>query len=232
MRFVMALLVGFVSLATTSFVGVAEVGRAPNDTGPSSAGAFNRWFIAENPHNAGWRAQDFAEFQGMLEKEGVAGIVPTWQLWRVDAHYASRCGTDYFALPPKERWRDVVPALRLLREKVIPVTGPLEVVSGWRSPEINACVGGANRSAHLDFKALDLVAVERSERRKLFADLCAMQRAAGSGSRMGLGAYYNPANPLQNLEGRFHIDAHGYRTWGFDYTAKSNPCPNLRKKAG
>lgn len=227
MRRILVLLIGLSVLASTSLAGVSDVERAPNDTGPSSAGAFNRWLFSENRHNAGWRARDYAEFQGLLEAEGVAGIVPTWQLWRVDAQYAARCGTDHFAMPPKERWRDVVPALRLLRSQVIPVTGPLEVVSGWRSPAINTCIGGATRSAHLDFKALDLVAVKRSDRRKLFVDLCAMQRRAGAKTSMGLGAYFDPVDLTRNTEGRFHIDANGYRTWGFDYTFRTNPCPTL-----
>ncbi|MBA4046126.1 MAG: hypothetical protein C0471_17165 [Erythrobacter sp.] len=227
MRRIVALLIGFFALASASLAGISDVERAPNDRGPSSAGAFNRWLFAENPHNAGWKAQDYAEFQGMLEAEGVAGIVPTWQLWRVDAQYASRCGEDYFAMPPKDRWRDIVPTLRLLRAKVIPVTGPLEVVSGWRSPAINTCVKGANRSKHLEFKALDLVATNRGELRKLYADLCAMQRAAGPQTAMGLGAYFDSSDLTRNTEGRFHIDASGYRTWGFDYTAKTNPCPKL-----
>jgi hypothetical protein len=224
----MVMSLGLLALAAASLAGVGDMERAPNDTGPSSAGAFNRWLFADNPHNAGWKAQDYAAFQRMLEDEGVAGVVPTWQLWRVDAQYAARCGTAFFAMPPKEQWREIVPALRLLRSKVIPVTGPLEVVSGWRSPAINTCIGGATRSAHLDFKALDLVAPSRvANRRRLFADLCAMQRKAGPGSQMGLGAYYRPDKPEANLEGRFHIDAHGYRTWGFDYTGKTNPCPDL-----
>jgi Peptidase M15 len=228
MRRVMALFVGFATLATVSLAAVSEVERAPNDTGPSSAGAFNRWLFAENPHNAGWRARDYAEFQGMLQSEGVAGIVPTWQLWRVDAQYASRCGEDYFAMPPKDRWRDIIPTLRLLRDEVIPVTGPLEVVSGWRSPAINTCVRGASRSKHLEFKALDLVASNRPDRRTLFKDLCVMQRAAGTGSGMGLGAYFKPDDLAINTQGRFHIDASGFRTWGFDYTGRTNPCPQLR----
>jgi Peptidase M15 len=227
MRRIVVLLIGFFALASASLAGVSDVERSPNDTGPSSAGAFNRWLFAENPHNAGERARDYAAFQGMLEAEGVAGIVPTWQLWRVDAQYASRCGEAYFAMPPKERWRDVVPTLRLLRSKVIPVTGLLEVVSGWRSPAINACVKGAIRSKHLEFKALDLVAVNGRERRRLYADLCAMQRAAGIKSEMGLGAYFDPSDLKRNTEGRFHIDASGFRTWGFDYSAKTNPCPML-----
>ncbi len=228
MRRVMILLLGFFTLATASLAGISDVERSPNETGPSSAGAFNRWLFAENPHNAGWKAQDYAAFQGMLEDEGVAGIVPTWQLWRVDAQYASRCGEAHFAMPPRERWRDIIPTLKLLREEVIPVTGPLEVVSAWRSPAINTCVKGASRSRHLEFKALDLVATARRYRRKLFKDLCTMQRALGTGSAMGLGAYFKPDDPAINTEGRFHIDASGNRTWGFDYTANSNPCPQLR----
>jgi uncharacterized protein YcbK (DUF882 family) len=145
----------------------------------------------------------------------------------VDAQYASRCGEEYFAIPPKDQWRDIVPTLRLLRHEVIPVTGPLEVVSGWRSPAINTCVNGASRSRHLEFKALDLVSANRPDRRKLYADLCALQRAAGSKSAMGLGAYFDPSDMSRNIEGRFHIDASGYRTWGFDYTARTNPCPKL-----
>jgi hypothetical protein len=224
----MVLLLGLFALATTSLAALGDVQRSPNDNGPSSAGAFNRWLFTEHPHHAGWKAQDFAAFQSMLQSEGVAGIVPTWQLWRVDAQYAARCGEDYFAMPPKDRWRDIIPTLRLLRDEVIPVTGPLEVVSSWRSPAINTCVRGASRSKHLEFKALDLVASSRPDRRKLFKDLCAMQRAAGTGSGMGLGAYFKPDDLAINTQGRFHIDATGYRTWGFDYTGRTNPCPQLR----
>jgi len=227
MRRVMVLLFGLSSLATASLAGVGDVQRAPNDTGPSSAGAFNRWAFGYAGDDAGWRAKEYAAFQGMLQSEGVAGIVPAWQLWRVDAQYASRCGEDYFAMPPKDRWRDIIPTLRLLRDEVIPVTGPLEVVSGWRSPAINACVKGASRSRHLEFKALDLVATTRNNQRELFKDLCAMQRASGSKSALGLGAYFDPSDPSRNTEGRFHIDASGYRTWGYDYTGRTNPCPKL-----
>lgn len=224
----MAPLLGCLTLATAALAGVGDVERAPNDTGPSSAGAFNRCVFSSSGEHSAERARDYAAFQAILQDEGVAGIVPTWQLWRVDAQYASRCGTAYFAMPPRERWRDIIPTLKLLRAEVSPVTGPLEVVSGWRSPAINTCVKGANRSRHLEFKALDLVANDRRERRKLFKDLFAMQRAAGTGSGMGLGAYFKPDDLAINAEGRFHIDASGYRTRGFDYTARTNPCPQLQ----
>lgn len=205
-------------------IGLAGIGLAMEaGPEPSSKAAFQSWLREDASRRAAFDA-----FSAYLDKQGVGEVVPIWQLARVDGQYAARCRLGYFALPPRAQWSQIVPALKLVREQVIPVTGPVEVVSSWRSPEINACVGGASRSAHLDFKALDLVAVKRNDRRQLFADLCAMQRAAGRASRMGLGAYYNPGNPVTNWEGRFHIDAHGYRTWGFDYTAKSNPCPKLR----
>lgn len=205
-------------------IGLAGLGLAMEaGPEPSSKAAFQSWLREDASRRAAFDA-----FSAYLDKQGVGEVVPIWQLARVDGQYAARCRSGYFALPPRAQWSQIVPALELVREQVIPVTGPVEVVSSWRSPEINACVGGASRSAHLDFKALDLVAVKRNDRRQLFADLCAMQRAAGRASRMGLGAYYNPDNPVTNWEGRFHIDAHGYRTWGFDYTAKSNPCPKLR----
>lgn len=225
----MALTLGLLTLATAALASVGDVERSPNETGPSSAGAFNRWLFSGDSHHAGWKATEYAAFQAMLEDEGVAGIVPTWQLWRVDAQYAARCGAAYFAMPPKEQWREIVPTLKLLRSDVIPVTGSLEVVSGWRSPAINTCVRGATRSRHLEFRALDLVACQRGDRRKLFADLCAMQRVVGRRTSMGLGAYFNPDDLAANTEGRFHIDASGYRTWGFDYTASTNPCPKLIK---
>lgn len=190
---------------------------------PSSREAFDAW-LAGDPG----RGREFAALNAYFAREGVADVVPVWQLARVDGDYAARCNAGFFVLPPRADWPNIVPALRLVRRHVVPVIGRVEVASSWRSPAVNTCIGGAKRSAHRDFKALDLVAPARSgDRRKLITDLCAMQRKAGPRSRMGLGAYHDPARPQANPAGRFHIDASGYRTWGFDYTAKSNPCPKL-----
>jgi hypothetical protein len=227
MRRFMVPIAGFFALTTASLAGVSDIERSPNETGPSSAGAFNRWLFTSDAHQLGWKAQYYAGFQGFLEREGVAGVVPTWQLWRVDAQYASHCGSDYFAVIPEDRWHEILPTLKLLRDEVIPVTGPLEVVSAYRTPQINRCVNGASQSRHLSFSALDLVATDRSDRHRLFADLCAMHRRVGRATGMGLGAYFDPKDSERGASGRFHIDAAGFRDWGFDYTAKSSPCPLL-----
>lgn len=190
---------------------------------PSSREAFDAWLAADRA-----RVSEFAALKLFLTNERVADIVPVWQLARIDADNAVRCKGGYFALPPRDQWPNIVPALRLVRDKVVPVTGRVEVVSSWRPPALNECLGGAPRSTHRQFKALDLIAPTRGgEFRKLFADLCAMQRKVGAESRMGLGAYFDPARPLKNPDGRFHIDANGFRIWGFDYSSRTNPCPKL-----
>lgn len=200
-------------------------GFAPAPRAPDSRAAFDEWLAAEPG-----RAADIRALDAFLVAEGVAGIVPAWQLARVDADYAQRCDVGYFALPPREKWENIVPALRLVRAHVIPAVGPVELLSSFRSTEVNACVRGASASKHLGFHALDLRLAEGvadgGGDAAVFAALCQMQRDAGQASKMGLGAYFRPDEP-HTSRGRFHIDAEGYRTWGFDYSMASNPCPQL-----
>lgn len=193
---------------------------------PNSYSAFQQWLNASEGEPAE-PTSDFSEFERFLEREGVSGIVPNWQLWRVDAHYAQRCGEAYFSQVPRQHWRNIVPTLKLLRDEVIPITGPLNVVSAYRSPRINACVRGASASKHLSFSALDLIAKNMKHREQLFSDLCALHKKRGRARSMGLGAYFDPSDLDRGVNGRFHIDAEGFRVWGFDYSRASNPCPIL-----
>lgn len=85
-------------------------------------------------------------------------------------------------------------------------------------------VSGAAASKHMAFAALDLATVDRQRDAAFFASLCAMQARAGPASRLGLGTYFDPADPDRS-RGRFHIDGEGFRNWGFDYTSRSSPCP-------
>lgn len=196
--------------------------RAEANVDTSSRQTFELWLAADSK-----RAEDYADFKTLLGSRGVGDVVPPWQLWRVDAQHAVRCETEGFHIPPRTSWPAIVPALRLVRDEVVPAVGPVEVLSAWRSEAINSCVNGARRSKHLMFNALDLTAVEGTERTVLFRKLCKLQERVGQRRRMGFGAYFDPARPERNRVGRFHIDAEGFRTWGFDYTSKSNPCPLL-----
>lgn len=191
---------------------------------PTSETAFDRWMAEDNA-----RRVEFQQFEGFLTEQGVAGVVPTWQLMRIDAVYAGRCNLDVWHMPPRDLWPNIVPALRLVRDHVVPTVGEVEVQSSWRSPELNDCARGAARSRHIRFQALDLLASERpDDLAGFYGQLCAMQARAGRASGMGLGAYYDPSDPAYNQAGRFHIDAEGYRSWGRSYTSATSPCPAAR----
>ncbi|MEL1251400.1 FecR/PupR family sigma factor regulator [Aurantiacibacter gilvus] len=185
----------------------------------NSHAAFERWLAADAEHG-----QAFGRFETFLQSQGVSGVVPDWQLLRIDTNLAARCDQPSFAVPPEGLWPRIVPALRLVRDRVEPLVGEVEVLSAFRPTAINTCVGGASGSKHMAFAALDLATVDRQHDAAFFTSLCAMQARAGPASRMGLGAYFDPADP-DRAHGRFHIDGEGFRNWGFDYTSRSSPCP-------
>ena len=185
---------------------------------PTSQTAFNDWLREDAARQA-----EYAAFDTYLRERGVAEIVPPWQLTRIDAHYAQRCDLPVFRIPPRGLWPNVVPALRLVRDHVKPAVGEVAVLSSYRTPELNVCARGASRSNHLTFHALDLVTQARRGGSEFYQELCAMQDRAGPGSRMGLGAYFDPNAP-NYAGGRFHIDARGYRSWGRSYSSASSPC--------
>ena len=187
---------------------------------PTSRAAFEQW-IAEDDE----RRITFQQFEGFLREQEVQGIVPAWQLARVDRFYADKCDLPVWRLPPRELWPNIVPALELVRTHVEPSVGEVSVHSSYRTPELNECAGGAPRSRHLRFEALDLRLVEPSaDLEALYRDLCAMHEEAGPDSRMGLGAYYDRQDDGFNRAGRFHIDAAGHRSWGRSYSSASSPC--------
>lgn len=196
-------------------------GRVAATMDPSAEAAFKQWLARDEE-----RQSSFDGLEAFLRHEGVADIVPTWQLTRTDTFYAGRCNLGHFNIPPEELWPNIIPALRLVQESVIPAVGEVEVRSSWRSEELNRCARGANRSKHLQFAALDLVAADGASGPEFYHTLCSMHRRTGPRSRMGLGAYYDPARP-NNAGGRFHIDGEGFRQWGRKYTAASSPCTAL-----
>lgn len=194
----------------------------------SSKTAFEAWLLTDSGAD-GSKAERFAEFEAFLLHNDVGDVVPAWQLLRTDANYAKRCKLPHFGIPPREKWAAIVPTLRLVRDHVIPAVGRVEVNSSWRSEAVNACAKGAKGSRHLAFAAVDLIAPEQTNKRAMFETLCAMHRSKGAAAGMGLGAYFVPAKPQSNIRGRFHIDASGFRSWGYDYSGASSGCILLGK---
>src|SRR5688500_12268713 len=87
-------------------------------TDPYSEASFKRWLARD-----GARKETFGRFEEFLADQGVAGVVPAWQLLRTDAYQADRCGFGAFELPPETKWAAIVPTLRLVEQEVIPVVG-------------------------------------------------------------------------------------------------------------
>ena len=143
-----------------------------------------------------------------------------------DKEYVTeRCPIDPFVIPSRELWGNVVPTLRFVRDKIVPTIGTVKIVSGYRPPEFNKCIGGAPKSAHMSFSAFDMVQVDHDDNvEPIFRKLCQLWERTPERVEFGLGTYFDANLPKMNSTGRFHVDTWGRRTWGFDYTYKSSYC--------
>ncbi len=159
-------------------------------------------------------------FEAWQDAAGVKNVLPTWQIVRTASMWRE-CGGPPFEVPPFTLWPGMTRTLRFIRDQVRPAVGAVEAVSGYRNPALNSCARGSERSAHLDFFALDLVPVVPLERGDLFRRLCAMHARAGPTAAAGLGFY-----AFQ----RFHIDTRGFRRWGAaGPQANESPCAVIER---
>lgn len=172
---------------------------APYVTPGQDEPGYRNWYVA-----APWHASYVKAFNDYLVTYGVGGIVPTWQLLRTASDW-QKCGAPAFEVPPTSEWPNVVAALRYIGTYVVPRIGPVEAVSVYRNPSLNACAGGAAQSMHRTMGAVDLVPLRPVTRESLMEQLCAVHRESGAHHSIGLGFY-------KGL--RFHIDAKKYRDWG------------------
>jgi hypothetical protein len=169
--------------------------------------------------NPGHRGQ-ILSFEAWQEAARVQGVLPTWQLVRTASMWRE-CDGPPFEVPPFRLWPGMAKTLRFIRDHVRPAVGAVEAVSGYRNPSLNVCARGSERSAHLDFFALDLIPVQPLSRRQLFERLCAMHDRYGAGAGAGLGFY-----AFQ----RFHIDTRSFRRWGSAGPAgNESPCDVLAR---
>ena len=160
-----------------------------------------------------WSAMNpTGEFVNYLAYWRVLGVVPLRELVRTASDW-ERCGGPQFELPPKRLWPEVRQVLKLLAElKRLGIVEEFEAVSAYRNPKLNACAGGAPKSAHTRSFAIDIVPEpgKVDERR-----LCDFWRKYGRYWKMGLSKYPS---------GRIHIDTAGYRTWGATHGRGSAFC--------
>ena len=183
-----------------------ESGLAPGQT----ARDYNAWLAASPARRAEVRA-----FRDHLAAQGVADIVPVWQLIRTSSSWR-QCGAEPFEVAPADKWQHIVDTLKFVRDDVIPAVGRVEALSAYRNERLNACSAGAPRSAHRMFFALDLTPVSAEvSREKMIRDICSAHARHGRVYDTGLGFYSGR---------RFHVDSSGYRKWGADGRGASSPC--------
>jgi peptidase M15-like protein len=176
---------------------------------------YDAW-LAANPGHVG----QVLSFEAWQDAAGVKGVLPTWQMVRTASMWRE-CGGAAFEVPPFRMWPDMTRTLRFIRDHVRAAVGEVEAVSGYRNPALNRCARGSERSAHLDFYALDLVPKQALSRRQLFERLCPMHARHGGGAGVGLGFYAFT---------RFHIDTRSFRRWGAAGPAgNESPCAVLER---
>ena len=184
---------------------------APYITVGQDEPGYRSWFLA-----ASWRARQVRQFNDYLATYQVAGIVPTWQLFRTATAWKD-CGGEPFEIPPTSEWPHIVQTLRYIHDYVIPAVGPVEPVSGYRNPNLNRCAGGAPESAHKTYSAIDLVPLRPITREQLMKALCVSHSEHGAPYNVGLGFYAYL---------RFHIDSTKFRRWNMD-PAVAALCPPI-----
>jgi hypothetical protein len=221
MKWIVALLIALFSTASVAQPAPAQpVTAQPNapwdPAGPYiTAGqdepGYRSWYLA-----APARAAQVKAFNEYLQGAQVAGIVPTWQLFRTATSWKD-CGGQPFEVPPPEEWPHMIQTLRYVRDYVIPAVGPVEPVSVYRNPSLNVCAGGAPASAHMLYSAVDLVPLKPIDRITLMRTLCGAHSQHGERYGVGLGFYAYL---------RFHIDSTKYRRWNMD-PAVAAECPPI-----
>ena len=160
---------------------------------------YRNWYLAAPAH-----AGQVKALHDYLAAYGVAGVVPTWQLLRTASDWY-KCGAPAFEVPPTSEWPNLVQTLRYIRDRVVPVLGPVEPVSVYRNPLLNQCAGGAQESAHRFMQAVDMVPLRPITRENLIHQMCAVHAASGPAYGVGLGFYVGL---------RFHVDSRKFRKWG------------------
>ena len=183
-----------------------DSGLAPGQT----AADFRAWLGRSQANRAG-----VAAFRDYLAAEGVAAVVPMWQLTRTSSSWR-QCGAEPFEVPPADKWERILKTLKFVRDEVVPAIGQVEALSAYRNEKLNACSDGAPKSAHRQFFALDLTPVNKAvERGEMIRDICTAHARDGRAYDAGLGFYTGR---------RFHVDSSGYRKWGPNGKGATSPC--------
>jgi len=174
---------------------LSSCSRQPTHDQPPES--FRQFIIANNLQS------EYRLLERFLYQNGVRDLVPTWQLLQQGSDWRQHALPQY-AFPSREQWDHMVKTLTFIRFDLMPQIGRVEVLSGFRTRQYNFIAGGAPRSRHLSFSALDLRPIKPFERKKLHSILQKIWHTRGKKRNLGMGLYTGL---------RFHVDTGGYRQW-------------------
>lgn len=205
----------------TSLTGTATASAAAESRPASAAAAASLAPGQSVADYHAWLARSAAnreaarQFRDYLDAQGLADVIPTWQLVRTSSSWR-QCGAGPFEVAPRDKWANITDTLKFVRDEVNPAVGAVEALSVYRNEGLNRCSNGAPASAHRLFFALDLTPVSAEvSRAAMIERVCAAHRARGGRYDAGLGFYSGR---------RFHVDSHGYRKWGANGRGATSPC--------
>lgn len=180
---------------------------------------FNQWLSVSS-----YRADQVSQYQSYLAGYVGAYAVPPMDQLLTTARSWEKCGYEPYQLPPRELWSNMIMTLRLygtLKSRgILPPT--TEIRSVYRSPDLNACAGGAKSSKHMSNGAIDIWVPEYDGQpwyiNPMQDRLCQFWRSEGESFNFGLGLYST---------GSIHLDTQGYRMWGAGNASHSSNCRYL-----
>ncbi|WP_445355455.1 hypothetical protein ACJJI5_02720 [Microbulbifer sp. EKSA008] len=139
----------------------------------------------------------------LLRDRGVAEVFPIRDLLRQGGDWLE-LGEPPFAIPPRDQWSNIVKTLTLVRDQVIPLIGPVTVVSAYRTDAYNRKLATEDQPRHRDFCGLDLIPNSNIGKNELAEELSTLDARLGPDSNVGMGLINDVL---------FHVDTCGYRTW-------------------
>ncbi|MGI9423682.1 MAG: YcbK family protein, partial [Hyphomicrobiaceae bacterium] len=107
------------------------------------------------------------------------------------------------SLPPRNLWNNLARTARMLDAIRADLGSPIRILSGYRSERYNSCIGGASRSRHKTFRAIDWTCTSGS----VSSWRAAARRVRARNSDFAGGIGYYPSSRFIHIDtGRSNTD--------------------------
>ena len=102
---------------------------------------------------------DLADFVKFIEGLKLKNFTPDEFLFMGASNSAGKCKAKN-TFPPKKLWKNITNTALMLDAIRTELGVPIRILSCYRSPEYNSCVGGEDNSFHMRFYAIDFCCAE------------------------------------------------------------------------